>query len=590
MKPFAIAAAVAIVVVALAVLQYRWLGDVSATERERMRANLQWRADAVAQAFDGELTRAFVAFHVDPGQLDANAAGAIGDAYVRWQSAAAHPAIVRAVDVVEPADNSTEAKDLPMLRRFDPADRAFRTVSWSPPLREWMTRLQRLTPKIPNAPPPLLLADVVDGAIPALVIAIPTIKQSTSAGAFAVVADPASLARAIVVEFDEAALRDQMLAPFVGRDFGAASDTIVTVVRGDEPSHVVFASPAAEPLDSRSADVNVGLFDLRMDDLNHVYSGGPAPAPGGPGTVAFTIVRRANGADGRRLLGSTATASGAWRLLARYRSDSLDALVARSRRRNFAMVLAVLALLGGSVTLMIVSAERARRLARQQMEFVASVSHELRTPLAVIRSAGENLSDGVVNDPVHVKRYGAVVESEGRRLSEMVERVMRFASSASGAKRRAHVGVDVAAVVRDAVAASEPDAVERSVTVSVQPNGSLPLVGGDADALRSAIQNVIGNAIKYSDAGGIVTIVPRHQDRLLRIQVADRGIGIDAADLPHVFEPFYRGRRAVDSQVRGSGIGLSLVRTIVEDHGGVVRIESQPGMGTTVTIDLPETR
>jgi signal transduction histidine kinase len=251
-------------------------------------------------------------------------------------------------------------------------------------------------------------------------------------------------------------------------------------------------------------------------------------------------------------------------------------------------VLAILALLGGSVTLMLWSAERARRLACQQMEFVASVSHELRTPLAVIRSAGENLADGVVSDPVQVKRYGAVVESEGRRLSDMVERVMRFAGIASGAKPRAAGDVDVAAVLRDAIAASEPEAAERAVTIALRPNGALPVVGGDADALRSAVQNVIGNAIKYSSAGGVVSVAPRDESGRVRFRIEDEGIGIDAADLPHVFEPFYRGRRALESQVRGSGIGLSLVRTIVEEHGGSVAIDSRPGEGTTVTIELPE--
>jgi signal transduction histidine kinase len=348
----------------------------------------------------------------------------------------------------------------------------------------------------------------------------------------------------------------------------------------------VFASASTTPLDARSADVTVGLFDLRMDDLNHVYAAG-VPADGA-GKLAITIVRRAAGPDGRRMFFSSAASPGGWRLLARYRSDSLDAIVAASRRRNFAIVLAVLALLGGSVALTMISAERARRLARQQMEFVASVSHELRTPLAVIRSAGENLSDGVVSDPAQVKRYGAMVATEGRRLSEMVERVMRFAGMASGARTRAAADVDIGAVLRDAVAAIEPDAAERAVTVTLRPNGSLPPVAGDADALRSALQNVIGNAVKYSPSGGRVLVAPREEAGRVRIRVEDAGLGIDAADLPHVFKPFYRGRRAVESQVRGSGIGLSLVRTIVEEHGGAVRIESHPGAGTAVTIDLPE--
>ena len=577
MKQAIVVAGLGIVLAGLAVVQYRWLVVVGAAERERMRTNLQSRADDVAQAFDSELTRVFAAFHVDQAQLQHDPAAALGEAYGRWQSSATHPGIVRAVDFIDPSDLDT-------LRRFDPNGRSLETMPWPRPLRDWMTRLQHMTPPVPNAPSPLLLADAVDGVIPALVIAVPNVQKLASAGKLTVIADPASLARAIVVELDEGALRAQVLAPLVDRYFHANSDAIVTVARRDDPSHVVFAS--AEPLDNRGADVSVGLFDLRMEDLNHIYTGGPARD--GSGKLAITIVRRANGPDGRRVLFSSAANPGAWRLLARYRSDSLDAIVAASRRRNFAIVLAVLALLGGSVALTMISAERARRLARQQMEFVASVSHELRTPLAVIRSAGENLSDGVVSDPAQVKRYGAMVETEGRRLTEMVERVMRFAGMASGARPRATADVDIATLLADAVAATEPDATERAVRVVLQPNGALPPIAGDADALRSALQNIIGNAIKYSPSGGRVTVAPHEEGGRVRIRVEDNGIGIDAADLPHVFKPFYRGRRAVDSQVRGSGIGLSLVRTIIDAHGGTVAIVSRPGAGTTVTIDLPE--
>ena len=575
-----IVAGLGVVIVGLAVAQYRWLGDVGAAERERMRANLQARAGDVARAFDTELTRVFTAFHVDPDRFDADAAATLADASERWRSANTRPEVVRAVDVIDPAN-------LDALRRFDPSTKQLTTMPWPPVLRDWLARLTGAMPRLPGAPSPLLLADVVDGTIPALVIAVPKIQKTVDRGEMHVVADPGSIARAILIELDPDVLRDRVLAPIVSRYFGAESDAFVTVVRRDDPKQIVFTSDATKPLDERGADVSTGLFDLRMDDLNHLYV--REPGPPGSGKLAITIVRRTTTPDGRRLLASTNTlAPGAWRLLARYRSDSLDAIVAASRRRNFAIVLAVLALLGGSVALTMISAERARRLARQQMEFVASVSHELRTPLAVIRSAGENLSDGVVSDPTQVKRYGAMVQTEGRRLSEMVERVMRFAGMTSGARMRATADVDIAVLLADAVAASAPDAEERAVSVTLQPNGSLPPVAGDADALRSALQNVIGNAIKYSPGGGRVIVAPHEEAGRVRIRVEDAGIGIDAADLPHVFKPFYRGRRAVESQVRGSGIGLSLVRTIVEEHGGTVAIDSRPGAGTTVVIDLPE--
>jgi signal transduction histidine kinase len=272
----------------------------------------------------------------------------------------------------------------------------------------------------------------------------------------------------------------------------------------------------------------------------------------------------------------------------RHRSGSLEAIVGRSRRRNLAIGLGVLGLLGASFLLVIAAAQRQQRLARQQMEFVAAVSHELRTPLAVICSAGENLADGVVADTQQVKRYGSLIETEGRRLGDMVERVLRFAGISSAAQSRACSEVDLAQVVADAVRGVAPDARERGITVTVHPGPPLPATVGDADALRSAVQNVVGNAVKYSAAGGSVEV--RHElagDHAVEIQVADRGIGIDAEDLPHIFKPFFRGRRAMDAQVRGTGVGLSVVRHVVQSHGGDIRVESRAGRGTTVTIVLP---
>jgi signal transduction histidine kinase len=123
----------------------------------------------------------------------------------------------------------------------------------------------------------------------------------------------------------------------------------------------------------------------------------------------------------------------------------------------------------------------------------------------------------------------------------------------------------------------------------VQVDGALPPVAGDAGALRSAIQNIVGNAIKYSPSGGTVEISARVDASAPRIQirVADRGLGIDASDLPHIFKPFFRGRRAVEAQVRGTGVGLSVVKHVVDSHQGTIAVDSRPGEGTTIVVELP---
>ncbi len=279
---------------------------------------------------------------------------------------------------------------------------------------------------------------------------------------------------------------------------------------------------------------------------------------------------------------------GAWEARVRHRSGSLEAIVAQSRRRNVAISLGVLGLLAASFVLVIAAAQRQQRLARQQMDFVAAVSHELRTPLAVICSAGENLADGVVADATQVKRYGSLIETEGRRLGATVERVMNFAGITSAATLvRAQGPIDVAGVLADAVRGLHADARDRGVTIALHPNGTLPSVTGDRDALRSAIENVIGNAVKYSPDGATVDVTAEANGSALRIRIADRGLGIDDADLPHIFKPFYRGRRALDAQVRGTGVGLSVVRHVIDQHQGRIHIDSRPGEGTTVTLELP---
>jgi two-component system phosphate regulon sensor histidine kinase PhoR len=166
----------------------------------------------------------------------------------------------------------------------------------------------------------------------------------------------------------------------------------------------------------------------------------------------------------------------------------------------------------------------------------------------------------------------------------MVERVMEFAGIAAGGARRAHADVDVAAVLADASAGVEADARQRGITVRARTGTVLPLLVGDADALRSAFQNVIANAVKYSRPGGAIDIDLGADESAIRFRVVDRGIGIDRDELSKIFRPFFRGRRALEAQVRGTGVGLSVVRHVVDAHGGTIQVESEPGEGTTVTI------
>ncbi|HSC27817.1 MAG TPA: HAMP domain-containing sensor histidine kinase, partial [Vicinamibacterales bacterium] len=236
---------------------------------------------------------------------------------------------------------------------------------------------------------------------------------------------------------------------------------------------------------------------------------------------------------------------------------------------------------------LVLSTRRAQRLARQQMEFVATVSHELRTPLAVIRSAAENLADGVVQDGTGVRRYGELVRTEGRRLTEMVEQVLEFAGIQSGQRDLALKPVAVEPLVREIVTSSAALIEQSALSIELSFPPDLPPVLGDEPALGRVFRNLIGNAVKYGAVGGWVGVSARASASHVIVTVADRGIGIAPSDQGRIFEPFYRSADAAAAQIQGAGLGLSLVRRIVDAHGGRVLVTSAPGKGSEFAVHLP---
>jgi signal transduction histidine kinase len=243
--------------------------------------------------------------------------------------------------------------------------------------------------------------------------------------------------------------------------------------------------------------------------------------------------------------------------------------------------------LGVSMGLLVLSTRRAQRLAKQQMEFVAAVSHELRTPLAVIRSAAENLADGVVHDDDRIRRYGELMSAEGRRLTEMVEQILELAGIQSGKRGFALRSVPIAPLLRDIVSSSSALIDRAGVSVELDLADNVPAVLGDELALRRVFQNLIDNAIKYGATGGWIKVGVRQTGSEVVITVADRGIGIAPADQARIFEPFYRAADVVAAQMQGAGLGLNLVQRIVVAHGGRVSVKSAPGAGSEFTVQLP---
>ena len=334
---------------------------------------------------------------------------------------------------------------------------------------------------------------------------------------------------------------------------------------------VIVTSPAAAGDDDGSRREPVSIF---------IQEAGRSSVSA---TVSDKLYATSAAVGGARLAAATAPH---WRLLVKHPSGSLERAVGSVRRRNLLVSTGILGILGVSVAFLMASTRRAHDLARQQIEFVATVSHELRTPLAVIRSAADNLADGVVNDESRVRQYGQLVRREGIRLTDLVEQILEFAGLQSGrAPARRPVTIDT--VLREAVAAAESAADAAGVRVEVSIADGLPAVSGDEAALRRAFLNLIGNAVKYGASAGWVGVRACVNGGRVEVAISDRGIGIAPAEQEKIFEPFYRAPDVVAAQIQGAGLGLSLVRRIVDVHGGKISVTSAPGQGSTFTVTLP---
>jgi signal transduction histidine kinase len=262
------------------------------------------------------------------------------------------------------------------------------------------------------------------------------------------------------------------------------------------------------------------------------------------------------------------------------------------RRRNLAFSFGSLILLAVGTAFIIVSARRAHSLARLQTDFVAGVSHELRTPLAVICSASDNLAEGVIADASHSARiYGKLIRDEGRKLTGMIEQILQYAGRQRGSRRCNLQPEDINSIAEAALQQLQSAIAAAGFSIKKSLAPDLPRINADAAALSQVIQNLIQNALKYSDHTRWLAIRTLKIDgkRGVEVQLAieDKGMGIAAADLPRIFEPFYRGGDATAAQIHGTGLGLYMVRETLVSMGGNISAKSTPDKGSIFTIHLP---
>ncbi|HPQ14011.1 MAG TPA: HAMP domain-containing sensor histidine kinase, partial [Bryobacteraceae bacterium] len=331
-----------------------------------------------------------------------------------------------------------------------------------------------------------------------------------------------------------------------------------------------------------AADASVPLLDLRTEQFRRW-------APGVPGPRSVQPFARRGGFGGGRGRGMM-DAFARWEMYVRHRAGSLEAVVSRARWRNLAVTAGLLMLMGAAAVALARYTRREQRLAELQIGFVAGVSHELRTPLTVIHTAAYNLRGKVAASPEQVERYGALIQQESGRLRGLVDQILDFARAESGYVVKEPEPVNVETVIDEVLDSAKALIEAHHCSVEKQIEPGLPAISGDRVGLRHALANVLNNAAKYGSKGGnwIGVFASKIEKRnQVEIRIADRGPGIPADEQEQVFEPFFRGRMAVENQVHGTGLGLNLAKKIVEAHGGSIQVKSELTKGTVFTIRLP---
>ena len=226
-----------------------------------------------------------------------------------------------------------------------------------------------------------------------------------------------------------------------------------------------------------------------------------------------------------------------------------------------------------------------RRVEQVRRDFVANVSHELRTPLAALKSVIETLQAGALDDPAATEEFLARGDVEIDRLVLMVEELLELSRIESGEMPLALQEVAAGDVLSTAVDRMKPKAERQGLSLTLDMPATLPKIHADRNLLERAIVNLIDNAVKFTAAGGDISVFAGVGDGFLTIDVRDTGEGIDPDDLPRVFERFYKADRA--RRGGGTGLGLAIVKHSIEAHGGSVTVKSQPGRGSTFSFKLP---
>ncbi len=596
--------ALAAVLVALAVMQYRWSGQVSAATKAQMESNLQMSLLGFRQDFTRELGA--VCLEV---KSVADESGSVNPAkmiqqFRHWEQTAPHPGLVAHVYFQQSSKHN-------QLLRLDPNRDQVETVAWPADFEQLRQRLGEIS-SLSNQPAAVAMLQrrrraagpggragdafipwAVDQSIPA--VAYPLRQRDGDSDDV----HPAVITW-IIIQFNTSVIEKEIFPELAQKYFTGRTglDYHVAVLESGSAQQRLMYSSGAGFGESKDVpvDASMNLFGPRRGSTP-----GPGPELFAPPPRPLPNERPAQSSDDRRNAGFDrlvrfepfhySSDQGVWEVVVKNQKGSVEAVVSSLRRRNLMVSFGVLVLLAVTMALIVIGAQRASRLARMQLDFVAGVSHEVRTPLAAISSAAENIAHGVVKDEQQLVRYGNSILKQSRQLTHLVEQVLLFAATQQSTRRYEVRPVDIGEVIDAAMESTSGIVTAAGVSVERQIEPGLPPVSADFGALAQCLQNLITNAVKYGGNSRWlrVRVSARKEKGIakeIEVSVEDKGIGISKKDIKHIFEPFYRSPAVTESQIHGTGLGLPLTRTLVEAMGGQLTAESELGKGSSFTIRL----
>ncbi len=546
----AISGALAVLLASLAVVQYQWSTRVAAADAQREKEHLDSAAALFANEFNGIVAQALQFM-----QNDAWAALHSG------KQLANVPKLIAELYFLD-----TPAQAAPKAQRLTP-EGTFSSASvpvWLPAPHCAQLAIEQ---------PPALFASVYDlGAANG---------RGGAAGNRLLRTFRWRSDRCFVARIDEAYLRDALLPSLIRQSFGltAGREYDFAVLPHNRSHHLIYGAPVR-------ADLRKRFFSIGPMTLPPLKG---APGPASPPRQAVLLQRVETVVKSPRTDLADLFGAGIWELDVAHKGLPLAAAFEQTRRRDLLLSVAVEALLLAAIVFLVAAARRMQRLAEQKMQFIAGVSHELRTPVSSIAMLSRNQADGLVAGAEKVKQYGELIHQQSRRLSEMVEQTLQYAGIHSGLRHPARSQVDLRTLIQEAVDARRDALARAGFEIETALGPDLPPVWGDEKLLRTAFDNLLTNAERHANAGHWIRVTGAFcaPEKEVRIGVEDRGAGIDPADQAEIFEPFCRGRAAVEAQIPGSGLGLALVRDAAQAHRGAVTVVSEPGRGSTFTLHLP---